>query len=228
MKKMNHIKQVNEVKKPIGIENTKHPSITRRSLLIRGTFFSSSIFFCLPRKTEAKDKRIQKAEALTKNIFQSIFKVIGGPGNEYQKRNGLVKLFEKHADVPIIARAVLGSPWRQLNSVERANFIDAFRQYLAKKYTAQISEFLGAKMMIERSRDSGSKAGIMVETRLLMPGSSPIKVGWQVSDATGRFKMIDVKIEGISLLTTERGEIRNQLSKEGGSISRLSTALLNY
>ena len=61
-----------------------------------------------------------------------------------------------------------------------------------------------------------------------MPGSSPIKVGWQVSDASGTFKMIDVKIEGISLLTTERGEIRNQLSKEGGSVSRLSRSLLNY
>ena len=225
---MNHITPVDEVKIHIRNGNTKCPLITRRSLLIQATFFSSSIFFCLPKTTEAQDKRIQKAEALTKNIFQSIFKIIGAAGSDSQKRNGLVKLFKKHADVPIIARAVLGSPWRQLNSLERTNFINAFRQYLAKKYTAQFSEFLGAKMMIERSRDSGSKAGIMVETRLLMPGSSPIKVGWQVSDATGKFKMIDVKIEGISLLTTERGEIRNQLSKEGGSISRLSTALLNY
>ena len=68
----------------------------------------------------------------------------------------------------------------------------------------------------------------MVETRLLMPGSAPIKVGWQVSDASGKFKMIDVKIEGVSLLTTERGEIRNQYSKEGRSISKLINSLLNY
>ena len=83
-------------------------------------------------------------------------------------------------------------------------------------------------MLIEKSRDSGGKAGIMVETRLLMPGSAPIKVGWQVSDASGVFKMIDVKIEGISLLTTERGEIRNQYSKEGNSINKLINSLLNY
>ena len=63
---------------------------------------------------------------------------------------------------------------------------------------------------------------------LLMPGSSPIKVGWQVSDASGVFKMVDVKIEGVSLLTTERGEIRNQLSKEGGSVSWLAQGLLDY
>ena len=143
-------------------------------------------------------------------------------------QNSLLKLFDRHADVPIIARAVLGSPWRKLNQNERNSFINAFRQYLAKKYTAQFSEFAGAEMLIEKSRDSGGKAGIMVETRLLMPGSAPIKVGWQVSDASGVFKMIDLKIEGISLLTTERGEIRNQYSKEGNSINKLINSLLNY
>ena len=181
-----------------------------------------------PKYLEAKSTRIKKAEVLAKTIFQNIFEIMSMPSNEMKKRKALVKLFDKHADVPIIARAVLGSPWRQLNKGDRSNFIQAFRLYLAKKYTAQFSEFIGAKMMIEKSRDSGGKAGIMVETRLLMPGSSPIKVGWQVSDASGIFKMVDVKIEGVSLLTTERGEIRNQLSKEGGSVSKLAQALLDY
>ena len=185
-----------------------------------------TLFF--PQYLEATSARIKTAEALAKTIFQNIFEIMGMPSTEMKKRKALVKLFDKHADVPIIARAVLGSPWRQLSKGDRSNFIKAFRQYLAKKYTAQFSEFLGAKMMIEKSRDSGGKAGIMVETRLLMPGSSPIKVGWQVSDASGIFKMVDVKIEGVSLLTTERGEIRNQLSKEGGSVSRLAQALLDY
>ncbi len=202
--------------------------LTRRSFLAQTILFSSSSLFYLTERSHAKSKRIQRAEILAKEIFQDIFRIIGAGVSNSQKRSSLVKLFDKHADVPIIARAVLGSPWRQLNELERSKFINAFRQYLAKKYTAQFSEFLGAEMMIEKSRDSGSKAGIMVETRLLMPGSSPIKVGWQVSDASGTFKMIDVKIEGVSLLTTERGEIRNQLSKEGGSVSRLSRALLNY
>ena len=83
----------------------------------------------------------------------------------------------------------------------------------------------------ENSRESifhAVKNGLGVETRLLMPGSAPIKVGWQVSDASGTFKMIDVKIEGISLLTTERGEIRNQYTKGGKSILKLINSLTNY
>ena len=66
------------------------------------------------------------------------------------------------------------------------------------------------------------------DVNCIYASGAPIKVGWQVSDASGKFKMIDVKIEGISLLTTERGEIRNQYSKEGRSISKLINSLLNY
>jgi len=226
--KINISKSLNEIKDLKIIADCRHPSVTRRSFVTQAILFTASSFLVLPKFSQAKDNRIQKAEKLAKDIFSDIFLIIGAQKSDSQKRNALVNLFDKHADVPIIARAVLGSPWRQLNKKERVKFINAFRQYLANKYTAQFSEFLGAEMMIEKSRDSGSKAGIMVETRLLMPGSSPIKVGWQVSDASGIFKMIDVKIEGISLLTTERGEIRNQLSKEGGSVSRLSRSLLNY
>jgi phospholipid transport system substrate-binding protein len=210
------------------IRKIRLPAFTRRSILLQAIALSASSFFYFTKPSLAKSKRIKKAEILATKIFEEIFLIIDKKISVSSKRLALLRLFDKHADVPIIARAVLGSPWRQLNDVERNKFVNAFRKYLAKKYTAQFSEFVGAKMLIEKSRDSGSKAGIMVETRLLMPGSSPIKVGWQVSDASGSFKMVDVNIEGVSLLTTERGEIRNQLSKEGGSIKRLSKALSNY
>ena len=202
---------------------------TRRSFSAFCIFFFTYPFLMKVDFANAKSSRIKNAENLAKKIFDDIFSIINQNSNDVSKRKYLLRLFDRHADVPIIARAVLGSPWRQLSKNDRTNFINAFRQYLAKKYTAQFTEFVGAKMLIEKSRDSGGKAGIMVETRLLMPGSAPIKVGWQVSDARGGdFKMIDIKIEGISLLTTERGEIRNQYTKGGGSIKKLINSLLNY
>ena len=147
------------------------------------TFFSKRSFFLLfcsiliatPifnfDSLNAKSSRIKNAELLSKKIFDDIFYIINNNESNENKKKSLLNLFDRHADVPIIARAVLGSPWRQLSQIERTNFTNAFRQYLAKKYTAQFSEFAGAEMLIERSRDSGGKAGIMVETRLLMPGS---------------------------------------------------------
>ena len=216
-----------EVHLKINSKETKK-LFTRRSFSYFLSLFFVNAAFVNFDFAYAKSSRVKKAEQLAIKIFNNIFKIINQSTSQQNKKKSLLILFDNYADVPIIARAVLGSPWRQLNQSERNNFTNAFRQYLAKKYTAQFSEFLGAEMLIEKSMDSGGKAGIMVETRLLMPGSAPIKVGWQVSDASGMFKMIDVKIEGISLLTTERGEIRNQYSKEGKSITKLINSLLNY
>ena len=201
---------------------------TRRSFSLSLTFLVMSSLLLKKNYVFAKSARIKNAELLSKEIFNNIFSVVNQKSSNETKRKALLNLFDKYADVPIIARAVLGSPWRQLSNNERSKFVNAFRKYLAKKYTSQFTEFAGAEMLIEKSRDSGGKAGIMVETRLLMPGSAPIKVGWQVSDASGTFKMIDVKIEGVSLLTTERSEIRNQYTKEGNSINKLMNSLLNY
>ena len=201
---------------------------TRRSFSLSIIFLVMSSLLVKTNYVYAKSARIKNAELLSKKIFNNIFFVVNQKSSNEAKRKALLKLFDKYADVPIIARAVLGSPWRQLSNNERSKFVNVFRKYLAKKYTSQFTEFAGAEMLIEKSRDSGGKAGIMVETRLLMPGSAPIKVGWQVSDASGTFKMIDVKIEGVSLLTTERGEIRNQYTKEGNSINKLMNSLLNY
>jgi phospholipid transport system substrate-binding protein len=183
----------------------------------------------LHNSVEGSDtNKIKAAEALVREIYSEIFKIVKEDSSNSSQGKKLAILFNNYADVPIIARTVLGSPWRQLSEAQKIHFIGAFRNYLTKKYAAQFSEFLGAEMMVERSRDSGGRAGVLVETRLLMPGSPTIKVAWQVSDGSGTLKLVDVKIEGISMLTTERGEIRSKLEKQNGNVTALSNTLEKY
>ena len=183
----------------------------------------------LHNSVEGSDtNKIKAAETLVREIYSEIFKIVKEDSSNSSQGKKLAILFNNYADVPIIARTVLGSPWRQLSEAQKTQFIGAFRNYLTKKYAAQFSEFLGAEMMVERSRDSGGRAGVLVETRLLMPGSPTIKVAWQVSDGSGTLKLVDVKIEGISMLTTERGEIRSKLEKQNGNVTALSNTLEKY
>ena len=111
------------------IRNKKLSVLTRRSILLQGIALSSSSFIYLTKPLLAKSKRIKKAEILARKIFEEIFLIIDKKISVSSKRSSLLSLFDKHADVPIIARAVLGSPWRQLDDVERNKFINAFRKY---------------------------------------------------------------------------------------------------
>ena len=79
-------------------------------------------------------------------------------------------------------------------------------------------------MAVERSIDAG-KRGILVSTRFIMPGTSPISVKWQVWKQKDAMKLIDIIIENISMLTMEREEIKNRLVSNKGSLDALIAEL---
>jgi len=142
-----------------------------------------------------------------------------------QQEAELKKLFQKYVDVPIIARAVLGKSWRDASSDQRKRFIYAFKTYVSNKYGKQFSEFKGTKLEIVKSRDTLTKAGVLVSTEVVVPSHTPLKVVWQVSDGSGSLKLIDMRVEGISMLSTERQEFRSKLKKFNGSIDDLILAI---
>ena len=92
---------------------------------------------------------------------------------------------------------------------------------LHHKYGRQFSEFKGTKFKIVKSRDTLTKAGVLVSTMVMVPGNPPLKVVWQVSDGSGSLKLIDLRVEGISMLSTERQEFRSKLKKFKGSMDDL-------
>tara|TARA_B100001093_G_scaffold188097_1_gene180617 strand:- start:661 stop:1209 length:549 start_codon:yes stop_codon:yes gene_type:complete len=136
-----------------------------------------------------------------------------------EQKKELEKLFQKYVDIPIIARAVLGKSWREANTDQRTLFVDAFKNYVSNKYGRQFSEFKGTKLEIVKSRDTLSKAGVLVSTVVVIPGNPSLKVVWQVSDGSGSLKLVDLRVEGISMLSTERQEFRSKLKKFDGSLS---------
>ena len=138
-----------------------------------------------------------------------------------EQKTELEKLFQKYVDIPIIARAVLGKSWRNANTNQRAKFVNAFKNYVSIKYGRQFSEFKGTTLKIVKSRDTLTKAGVLVSTVVVVPGNPSLKVVWQVSDGSGSLKLIDLRVEGISMLSTERQEFRSRLKKLNGSLDKL-------
>ena len=135
-----------------------------------------------------------------------------------EQKMELEKLFQKYVDIPIIARAVLGKSWRDANADQRTKFVHAFKNYVANKYGRQFSEFKGTTLEIVKSRDTLTKAGVLVSSLVVVPGNSSLKVVWQVSNGSGSLKLIDLRVEGISMLSSERQEFRSKLKKFDGSL----------
>ena len=170
--------------------------------------------------TPGRANEVKLAEAFVENLGSNIIQVVNEEITVSEKQRKLLELFQNNANTMTIARAALGSKWRTLSAVTRLDFANAFTDYLVKKYGKQFDEFRGASLVLERSVDAG-KRGVLVNTRLIMPGTSPVSIKWQVWQKTDSFKLIDIIIEDISMLTMEREEIKNRLTVQKGSIQSL-------
>ncbi len=185
-------------------------------------FLFCFLFFCTSFSSQKLyADRVVDSQRLVASLYNDLVATSIKEMSADEQKTELEKLFQKYVDIPIIARAVLGKGWRDANTDQRKKFVHAFKNYVSNKYGRQFSEFKGTTLKIVKSRDTLTKAGVLVSTDVVVPGNPSLKVVWQVSDGSGSLKLIDLRVEGISMLSTERQEFRSKLKKYNGSLNNL-------
>ena len=164
------------------------------------------------------------ATSYVQRVIDDVLEIINSGQSEAQILRRFKRVFTSYADIDIIARSVLGPPYRTLGRSDQRRFSDAFGNYLSNKYGRQFREFTGSTITITRARDAGAK-GVLVSSQVRQSGQSPYALDWQVSDRSGQVKLINLIIEGISLLTSEREEVRSMLDARRGNVAELTRYL---
>jgi phospholipid transport system substrate-binding protein len=128
-------------------------------------------------------------------------------------------LYTKYADVPTIARSVLGTASRTATPEQMTAFTLAFRAYVSRKYGKRFREFSATRFEVVSARKV--KTFIEVKSIAYMPGEAPFEVLWHVSDKSGRNLFFNMIIEGVNMLAAERTEIGAMLDARKGNIDKL-------
>lgn len=161
-----------------------------------------------------------QAEALVTQLAGELTQLVNSGRGEAQLYAGVEGILQRYADMPAVAASVLGPPWRGASAGQKQAFVAAFQHYLARRYGRQFREYRDARIAVSGSRDGG-KAGVLVNTTVVRPGQQDIAVDWQISDRSGRIKVVNLVIEGVSLLANERAEIGAMLEAQRGSLDGL-------
>ncbi|WP_090211976.1 MlaC/ttg2D family ABC transporter substrate-binding protein [Litoreibacter janthinus] len=163
------------------------------------------------------------AENLVESAVADINKIIASGKSESAILRDFQRVFERYADVNIIALTTLGPARRTASNAEVAAFVDAFKGYFTRKYGRRFNEFVGGQIIVEGSRSA--KSNVEVQSTAKLRGSAPFKVTWLVSDKSGSPKIFNIVIEGVNTLTSERAEIGAMLDKRRGDIGALTADL---
>ncbi|SEO71221.1 phospholipid transport system substrate-binding protein [Salinihabitans flavidus] len=198
-------------------------TMTSRRRFLGTTAAAGSVALLLPGMAHALTDA--RARALIDQVVADINRVISSG----QPLSGMIRdferIFERYADVPIIARSALGPDARGLSGAQLNAYVDAFKGYITRKYGKRFNEFKGGQVTVKDARKV--KTFHEVRTTVKLRGEAPFEVNFLVSDRSGRDLFFDMIIEGISLRLSEKEEIGAMLDRRGGNINQLIQDLRN-
>ena len=163
------------------------------------------------------------ARVLVDTLVADINNVISSGKSERAIIRDFERIFQRYADVPIMARYALGADARTASRAQIRNFTNAFQGYIARKYGKRFREFIGGRIEVKTARKI--KSGFEIRSTAYLRGQSPFEVTFLVSDKSGKDLFFNMFIEGVNMLLTERTEIGALLDQRRGDLDKLTRDL---
>jgi phospholipid transport system substrate-binding protein len=120
-----------------------------------------------------------------------------------------------HFDFERMARWVLGKNWRQATPEQQQRFVVEFRNLLVRTYGTALLEYNDEEVRFLPLRMSAGADEVTVRTEVQKPGGLPIPINYSMYLRADGWKVYDVVIDGISLVSNYRTEFSAQIRSGG-------------
>jgi phospholipid transport system substrate-binding protein len=135
--------------------------------------------------------------------------------------NGVIN---PHTDFDKIAPLVLGKHWKTATPVEQDRFTHEFQTLLIRTYSRAFVEYSDWTIRYLPLEMPNGATKVIVKTEVLQPGQNPVDVNYRMYLIKGEWKVYDIMIDGVSLVTNYRSTFNEDIQRKG-SLSAVIDAL---
>jgi len=131
--------------------------------------------------------------------------------------NALVeKIVLPHIDFQTMSKLVLAVNWRKASPAQQAAFTREFRELLVRTYSKSLGEYDGQKVTYFPMRPETDPKEALVRTEIQAKSGMPIPVAYRLrKNEQGTWKIIDVVIDEVSLVTNYRNTFAQDVPRVG-------------
>ena len=165
-------------------------------------------------------KSAADAQALVKDTTDKLFAAVDADRERIRAdsayaRQVIDQYVGPHVDLESSSRLVLGKYWREATPEQRERFVHEFHQLILRTYTTAVTEYTGISIEYLPQRDDGQASLVTVRTRIPQQGGPGVSVNYRLHCNDGRWMLIDVTIEGVSMVTTYRSQFAGEINRAG-------------
>ncbi len=157
-------------------------------------------------------------------VRSSIDEVIGVIKADKELQNGnprkLHALIEEkvlpHFDFARMTRLAVGRNWSQASDAQKEALTREFQTLLVRTYSTSLSQYRDQKIDVKPAKVAAGDKDTVVRTVVVQGGGGPaIPIDYGMERTDKGWKVYDVVVDGVSLVTTYRGSFNEQIQKGG-------------
>jgi phospholipid transport system substrate-binding protein len=160
-------------------------------------------------------------EQVVRELAEEIWTTLRSNGVDPAVRvEKLTALLEARADVGLISRLALGRHWKQLPEAQRQDYQQLFRDVVIRSFARRLDGYApdAEGALEERFRILGSaRAGerdSLVRSKVVPAEGPPVALDWRLRATDSGPVIIDLIVEGASLLVAQRSEFAAVIERE--------------
>lgn len=135
-----------------------------------------------------------------------------GESGRKAKKEEIRSISEEMFDFTQLSRRSLGKNWNNFGPDQQKEFIKLYKSLLKDVYADKITSYTDEKVIFEKEITLSEKT-VEVQTTIATK-TSDVPINYRVIEKDGQWKVYDVVIEGVSLVSNYRTQFREILANK--------------
>jgi len=121
-----------------------------------------------------------------------------------------------HLDFKAMSKLALGKYWRKAHKGQKYRFLEAFKTMLIRTYSKSLTEYAGQEVKYAPYRSPAEGKRTTTVKTIIDQGSGPdIPIIYSLRLKNAIWKVYDIKIDGVSLVTNYRNTFASDIRRVG-------------
>ena len=109
----------------------------------------------------------------------------------------------------------LGKEWKKATPQQQTQLTAEFKTLLVRTYSNALTSYKNQKIVYKPFKMAEGETDVLVRTEIQQPGAKPVQLDYSLEKLEGNWKVYDVVVAGISLVTNYRDQFNQEVRANG-------------
>jgi phospholipid transport system substrate-binding protein len=175
------------------------------------------VFACRLGGPTTVARAVEGPSAVVQQIADAVVAVLADKSlTVEQRRHKVEAIVYAHFDFETLSRLVLARNWKDLSPDQQQTFVEEFKRHLSVTYGKNVETYNNEKAVVIGDR-AEARDDWTVKTKVIRPNAEDVLVDYRLRKEDGDWRVIDVVIEGVSLVANFRSQFQEIISRDGAA-----------